>query len=369
MQIPKPLDVKWLGISTFEGARIQRSNARLRAVRDSANLDLLRSFAVLCVFVCHLPFVIGRWDGIGTAGVILFFIHTSYVLLLSLQRNGDSWAGFQVRRIFRIYPLAIVAVISYLILKIPFTSVGQVYAFPHVGLKDVIASLFLVQNLVGAQSIPGVLWSLPYELQMYLVLPLVFLLCTRFGRKGAVLAYAAAAILIGTALVTLPPSPIKSLVFLLEFFPCFLAGSLLFTARTRPIFHWTGIFIVLAAVAGASAQRIFRNDLAQWAVCLAVATALPYFSEVSSATFRVIVKTIAKYSYGIYLSHYAAIQLALRITHNTAWIVAISLLLTAAFSFIAFHAIEQPFINMGKGIAARISTSRRPKASFATSGV
>src|SRR3569833_2861610 len=144
-------------------------HARLPAVRDSANLDLLRSFAVLCVFVCHLPFAIGRWDGIGIAGVILFFVHTSYVLLLSLQRNAYSWAGFQVRRIFRIYPLAILALLSYALLHIPYANLGRAYVLPTFNLRDVIANLFLVQNLTGNQSIPRVLWSLPYELQMYLV--------------------------------------------------------------------------------------------------------------------------------------------------------------------------------------------------------
>jgi peptidoglycan/LPS O-acetylase OafA/YrhL len=335
-------------------------------VRDFANLDLLRSFAVLCVFFCHLPFAIGRWDGVGVAGVILFFVHTSYVLLLSLQRNGDSWAGFQLRRAFRIYPLAILALLSYWLLRIPYASTGREYFFPSVSLRDLIANFFLVQNLTGNQSIPRVLWSLPYELQMYLVLPFVFWLAMKYGRRGTLALFCAAVACIGPALILLPASPFKSVIQLLEFVPCFLAGALLFTARRRPRLHWLGIPIVLALFAYVSTFRIFQNDITQWIACLGIASVLPLFAEVASPTLRAIFKNIAKYSYGVYLSHYAAIQISLRITHNTAAHLALSILLTAFFSVAAFHALEQPFINYGKSLAARLSTSAKPKA-FATS--
>jgi peptidoglycan/LPS O-acetylase OafA/YrhL len=338
-------------------------------VRDSANLDLLRSFAVLCVFFCHLPFAIGRLDGIGVAGVILFFVHTSYVLLLSLQRNGDSWTGFQIRRIFRIYPLAILALLSYSFLRIPYTSIGREYAFPSIRFGDVMSNLFLIQNLTKNQSIPAVLWSLPYEIQMYLVLPLVFWLATKYGRGATVALYVGAFAVIGSALVLLPASPIKSVILLLEFVPCFLAGALLFTAPRRPRYHWSGLLVIFAAIAAVSSLRPFRNDIIQWCACLAVALALPYFAEVSNPILGAAFKTIAKYSYGIYLSHYAAIQLALRLTHNSAANLALSVMLTATFSFVAFHLLEQPFINYGKALAARISAPKKAKVSFAASGV
>lgn len=331
-------------------------------MRDSANLDLLRSFAVLCVFFCHLPFAIGRWDGIGIAGVILFFVHTSYVLLLSLQRNRDSWAGFQLRRIFRIYPLAIFALLSYWLLRIPYASNGREYFFPSVSFRGVIANLFLVQNLTGNDSIPRVLWSLPYELQMYLVLPLVFWLCMKYARRGAVVLYIGAFAIVGLALVCLPESPLKSIIRLLEFVPCFLAGALLFTARRTPRIHWLGIPVVLSLIGYASTFRVFQNDIVQWIACLSVASVLPIFSEVANPTLRAVFKNIAKYSYGIYLSHYAAIQIVLRITHNAVAHLSLSIMVTAIFSIAAFHALEQPLINYGRFLAAKLNSAREPKA-------
>ena len=75
------------------------------------NLDVLRAVAVLCVFVDHLadPFTntvgpFSAWE-LGRLGVLMFFVHTSTVLMASLsrlQQGGRSgWAlakTFYVRR-------------------------------------------------------------------------------------------------------------------------------------------------------------------------------------------------------------------------------------------------------------------------------
>src|SRR4051812_22461700 len=56
------------------------------------NLDYLRTFAVLLVFMTHLTDCIGlsspfiRW--MAQAGVLAFFVHTALVLMSSLERDG-----------------------------------------------------------------------------------------------------------------------------------------------------------------------------------------------------------------------------------------------------------------------------------------
>jgi peptidoglycan/LPS O-acetylase OafA/YrhL len=87
--------------------------------RKSPNLDFLRSLAVLLVLGSQISLAFGLpWEGTATAaaghlGVLLFFIHTSLVLMMSLARLKKSQGGlaarFYIRRAFRIYPLAIVA--------------------------------------------------------------------------------------------------------------------------------------------------------------------------------------------------------------------------------------------------------------------
>ena len=55
----------------------------------STNLDVLRSMAVLMVLFDHLTrlYELGRFDDVGIFGVLVFFVHTSLVLMYSMQRS------------------------------------------------------------------------------------------------------------------------------------------------------------------------------------------------------------------------------------------------------------------------------------------
>ena len=82
----------------------------VEAPSDLPNLDLLRTVAVLLVFVGHLMLTAGvRGLGdVGRFGVLIFFVHTSLVLMLSMERlgltGGRLYFAFLIRRFFRIYP-------------------------------------------------------------------------------------------------------------------------------------------------------------------------------------------------------------------------------------------------------------------------
>jgi len=66
-------------------------------MRSSTNLDTLRSTAVLAVYVAHLSYCLygtdfagfGFFEAIGRFGVILFFLHTSLVLMMSINRTAS----------------------------------------------------------------------------------------------------------------------------------------------------------------------------------------------------------------------------------------------------------------------------------------
>src|ERR1051326_2749498 len=136
---------------------------------QSANLDLLRAVAVLLVTVFHVLLYQGySYRNIGEFGVLLFFVHTTLVLMFSLERQRSdfpdkplSWTFF-VRRGFRIYPLSIVVVsLSYLVHA--HTSVIDPHAMipPVQTWKTFTADIALVQNVWTQVSQPGPLWSLP----------------------------------------------------------------------------------------------------------------------------------------------------------------------------------------------------------------
>jgi peptidoglycan/LPS O-acetylase OafA/YrhL len=142
-------------------------------MKDSPNFDLLRTVAVGLVLLSHIPDLLKETGlgfnhkAIGRAGVALFFVHTTLVLLMSLDRHGPALGPFLVRRVFRIYPLAIVAV---LVMAAAMWAGGQ----PR-SVSEIASNLLLVQNLTGHESRPDPLWTLPYELQMYLLLPALYL--------------------------------------------------------------------------------------------------------------------------------------------------------------------------------------------------
>ena len=108
---------QWTAVNTAILA-IPEETSRDRGGRDeqqSANLDLLRASAVLLVFFSHVPYALGvksgwDFDSIGHYGVMMFFIHTSLVLSMSmarLEKQGNRMVrSFYIRRAFRIYPSA-----------------------------------------------------------------------------------------------------------------------------------------------------------------------------------------------------------------------------------------------------------------------
>src|SRR5271157_1519992 len=153
----------------------------MKATKDSANLDVLRAIAVMCVFFSHLlHFSRGGetefgWH-LGQLGVLMFFVHTSLVLMFSLERtrlDGRAlFSSFYIRRAFRIYPLSIFCVLSIYFIHYKPERRLLYHVWTH---KELLANLTLTQNLLHTTNILGVLWSLPLEVQMYFFLPFLFI--------------------------------------------------------------------------------------------------------------------------------------------------------------------------------------------------
>src|SRR2546423_15543731 len=85
-----------------------------------------------------------------------------------------------LRRGFRLYPLSILIVLAVYFLKIPAADFRAGVLLPvHVDTVGLLANVLLVQNLTYAPYIVAQLWSLPFEIQMYLLLPTLFLFAIR----------------------------------------------------------------------------------------------------------------------------------------------------------------------------------------------
>jgi peptidoglycan/LPS O-acetylase OafA/YrhL len=327
----------------------------------SLNLDLLRAVAVMSVFFAHLRRAQNdpSFSSLGNFGVILFFVHTSFVLMASLQRLDRTAKGnivlalaFWIRRIFRIYPLAILCVALVAFFHIP-ANPGEIYAW--IGWKGFFSNLALIQNLDNCKDIQGVLWSLPIELQMYIILPFAYL-AIRGGRH-----YRSLPLWVLSLLPVLMVPVISARVGVFVYAPCFTAGIVAFDlTRSRtwtgklPAWVWpVGIFVAIAWYGPAGLTiKLYRA----WGVCLLLGVLYANVEESQLNRIYKVFHWIAEHSYGIYLSHSVVLWIVFdSMAQFPPW-VKIPALIAGAIGFPAllYVALERPLVRVGGRIAGRL---------------
>jgi peptidoglycan/LPS O-acetylase OafA/YrhL len=116
---------------------------------------------------------------------------------------------------------------------------------------------------------------------------------------------------------------------------------------------------------------VLHRRIAGWAMCLLVGAAAPFCRELSAPSLRRLCAAVAKYSYGIYLTHIYAMWLAFVVLKSAPvpaqW--ATLAFLSVGVPVLLFHALEQPFIRFGAACADRLPRSvgtARPLAPPAT---
>jgi peptidoglycan/LPS O-acetylase OafA/YrhL len=338
--------------------------SKLSTTTQYRNLDVLRAFAVFDVFLCHIVLMLHPelWIarialGLGRFGVILFFFHTSFVLMQSMEslraRSGRWPIQFYVRRICRIYPLAIAVIVLAVAVKVPFAP-WESFEHPQRNVRLIVANLLLTQNLFGIQSVIAPLWSLPLEVQMYALLPFVYGAVRRNGWKLAMILMWA-----GAAVSALLADRILDHLNIFAFIPCFLSGALSYKITRTHKPEWSSIAwvpVILAITAGGVAVTL--KVPAEWLVCLALAFVFPRIRDMRSGWITNCGRTVAKYSYGIYLFNLIGLWVGFGILgaflNSPGVRTAISVAVVAVASFLCFHLVEDPLIRVGKQIADRL---------------
>jgi peptidoglycan/LPS O-acetylase OafA/YrhL len=324
------------------------------------NLDILRSIAVLAVFAGHLLQVLAgcrfgehyaygvETYSLGHAGVLIFFVHTSLVLMQSLDRADQSgWAlvrSFYIRRAFRLYPLSICLIVIAIAFSIPPNALGVPYIW-H-GARWALANLLLVQNIGKTEPISSPMWSLAYEVQMYLALPVLFLLLR--ARRGTRLS---AIYIVGLFLGLLHPQ--------LRYVPCFLAGVIAYSLLgiVRPRFRsWLWYPALLGAVAVYTLTSYDYGWIKDVLVCLSVGALIPLFRK-NRGIVATVASNIAKYSYGIYLCHTPILWLVYRKLTIPNWerLILVALAMVTV-PVVCYRLIEHPLIRIGTRLAKRMGS-------------
>jgi peptidoglycan/LPS O-acetylase OafA/YrhL len=330
----------------------------------SVNLDLLRAIAVLSVFFAHFSDVLQNrnFGSLGRFGVIIFFVHTSFVLMASLQRlaataesDTSLTLAFWVRRFFRIYPLAILFVVLAAVFHIP-AEPGQAYAW--IGLKGFLSNLMLTQNLTYSDNILSPLWSLPLEVQMYVFLPFAYF-AVRGDRRYRSLALWVLSVLLA---LTVPRITERLDVFL--YAPCFTSGIVAFDLIRSKGWTWklppwvwpVGIFAVIAMFGPHDNVHLSYKMYRAWGLSLLLAVLYANVKEGRHNWVHRVSHWIAEHSYGIYLSHMVVLWIAFyRMARFPLW-AQITVLLVGAIGIPAclYVSIEKPLILVGNHVARRL---------------
>lgn len=156
------------------------------------SLDGLRALAVLIVIAYHFSF---SWAMGGFLGVDIFFVISGYLItdkVLSIQKNNQSFKfkEFYISRIRRLFPAALVMIISTFILVILFKRdlLSNI-------IGDGISSIFYVSNWwfifhklsyfdsFGSLSPFKNLWSLSIEVQFYIIWPIILIIGYKLFKK------------------------------------------------------------------------------------------------------------------------------------------------------------------------------------------
>ena len=211
--------------------------------------------------------------------------------------------------------------------------------------------MLLLQNLSRHPApIVNVMWTLPLEVEMYIVLPVIFFFARR---EQAVWPLLILWLLI--ARFCMIGFPDANTINLATVIPMFLPGIMAYvgfkTQRPR-LPAWLMPLLLAAIIASAMQNPTNRKS---WYVALVLGLTLPLFQQLTLPWLVRASHETAKYSYGIYLSHPFALVLGMYVLRQRSIAVQVSVevFTIALVSIASYHLLEEPMVLLGKRVAAR----------------
>ena len=343
------------------------------------SVELLRGLAALMVMYAHYYALAGLDRNLLAfffTGVDLFFVISGFVFAPYFFGKGLAWRAFMIRRVFRIYPLYVVALCLYALQR--WVSGQEVDHF--------LTHLFFLHTMQTREiafHFNPAFWSLPPEVEFYLALPL---LCALFaGVRGVarlwVLALAVHLALVwgmgevegrGRAVLEIVLLHLPGL--LVEFVLGIVAWRVVVA---RPRVMWR----LLLAVAGVSLwwvlARIYREggdaaidaswwlhgNLGVWAATAYAAMLIAVVGLVAEPPqcLRAFAIGLGNLSFGVYLFH--NLMPAALVSWRTSvpgWLFALCCVAaTLALAWLMYRYFEGPARAFGRGLAARRGGSER----------
>ncbi len=119
--------------------------------------------------------------------------------------------------------------------------------------------------------------------------------------------------------------------------------------------------MILLAAAGMQALGTYYEyeHVSRWGLCLMIGLTAPFFAELNRPLLNKGTELIARYSYGIYLTHLHAQWVALVVLKEQPAAVRYSVLMALSIGLpvALYHVVEAPMIRLGARLAASLSTT------------
>lgn len=364
-------------------------------------LDSLRGLAALAVFFSHvvnmsvMPDWFYRyfdksifhllWD--GTAAVMFFFVLSGFVL--SLPYIGETgrqpdYLPFIIKRIFRIYPAYLLALVISVLLKIYLFTPEGLAGFSQFGnqfwqwrTEELSMSVILKHAaMIGPKfemgQIDPIIWSLVVEMKVSVLLPVILLffkeLKSAWTQLALVFATAVAYRLADLDMIERIPLLNDDTLF---YIPMFMAGILLakyrhclsdFVKRQSQTVNAAAFIFGLLLYSGrfSLAFLLFSYNTYFYITALGACIIVVYAVALPER-FTLLVSRPARFlgdiSYSFYLLHFPIMLAFGTIIYMLSGLVfapyILSLVLSFALSYAVYKWVEMPFQSIGRVLAKR----------------
>ncbi|WP_071789247.1 acyltransferase family protein [Siccibacter turicensis] len=291
----------------------------------NAAIDVSRALAVMLVTLFHvsrgpsLPvyqvgdvnlfgFMANGWVGVG-----IFFIISGYCMGMSTERDFSggmtlsNYARYSFKRMLRIIPPYYISIAIWVLIIDVYHIAPKATAF-----RDIITHVTFTHNLFQDTffNISGVFWSIGVEMQFYLLLPFIILLC-----RGTVSFLMVLLVCLGASIATYYSN--LGIVYkwgLLNYLVLFVYGwgiykyksSLLyFINKTKAIYIATPAFLLLLSVnvESGNQQKMYEMGIAiiYGVIMLKLSDVIP---EENRSKLLYVLLLIGQASFSIYLYNY-----------------------------------------------------------------
>lgn len=306
------------------------------------HIDILRGIAAMMVAVFHLARSSDisysssfDYSSYGWVGVQIFFVISGFILPYSLHKTDYQTKDFNVfilKRIIRIYPAYIVAII----INVALTFATGREQIPRIAIAS---QLLFINDIISLPNGSAVFWTLAIEFQFYLIIGLLYsyFLKSNFKSVGFVF------------VLTLASFFIKQQCFIFHWMPFFGIGILVFNSKFTNMpawLFWLSVCVLLTIA-------IVRNGIPHALAALFALVFILYGNFTKETAIRKVLIFLGTISYSLYLIHWDLGRAAVRMSRHLSIMnnidvmkVAIGLLFSVLCAWLLYISIEKPSAKM-----------------------